>query len=296
MIRLFKLICIFTILASAKAFALPDEFNVYIPNAGIKNIACRAIFDSYALKYDAHPLYMTKEGTTGMAAMLAMLNDKKLSVMCAGPSEHIFNNYAYPGHEAEHNMLIGITMVANGPVIFYSGNNSKVNNIKELLKENRPVTVGYHASIHKVMIQIIFEGKNVIFVPYTSPNAAIPSLMDGSLDMYIETGALYPMVTAGKLKSIGIINGSSKLVGPDVTKDFIEISKLPLFLSVSTSKDINPVDLEELNHRINLIIQSKEVSTVLETLAWFPATTTVSETNKIIKHFKTVADKITYAK
>jgi len=270
------------ILFSLSAYSMPDQFNVYVPNSGVKNITCRAIFDMYGKKYNANPVYMTKEGAAGMLAMLAMTSEKKFSVLCSGVSESLFNNSAFPGHEAEHKLLTMVTLYATGPVTFYTGADSKFTGINDLLTLDRPVTIGYHTSMHEIIVGIMFEGRKVVLVPYKSPNDALPSLINGSLDMYTETGALEQMVTSGRLKSLGYINGNGNLYGADITKKFPRIAQMPMFLAITTSSNNDPKDIEELNHRLVEIVNSEEVSKVIKNIGWVPAGYSVKKSNELI--------------
>ena len=279
------ILCLFSLSAYAE---IPNEFNVYVPNTGIKNISCRTLFNLYGQKYNASPIISPKEGAAGMIAMLAMLSDKKISVLCSGTSESILNTFAYPGHEKEHSLLTMISIYSTGPVTFYTGANSKFTSIGDLLKLDRPITIGFHTTLHKMIIQLMFKDHPVIFVPYLNPQSSLSSLMGGELDLYTETGSMEQLEKAGKIKSLGHINGNNNLSGADITKDFPEIARLPMFISLTTSSNNNPTDIEELNKRLLPLIDSPEFHKLMDPMGWVSKGRSVKESNLIVEHMREV--------
>ena len=286
------LLSIILCLCTISAYSLPDEFNVYVPNSGVKNTTCRALFDLYAKKYNAYPVYITKEGAGGMLAMLAMLENKKFSISCSGPSETVFNVKLYPGREKEHKELSTITIITTGPTMFYTASNSKYNNIKELIKDRKPITVGHHTVANKMIAQLVFGDYPITWVPFSGPNASIPSLMDGSLDIYVDTGSLEAMVNYGKLKSLGYMNGPNNMNGQNITKDFPVAAAFPSFISVTTSVNNSSEDIEELNQRLVPLINTKEISNVLGTIGWMPSGLSVKASNNMIDHIRKEASRL----
>lgn len=279
-------------LFSLSAYSLPDEFNVYVPNSGVKNTTCRALFDLYANRYNASPVYVTKEGAGGMLAMLAMLENKKFSVSCSGPSETVFNTKLYPGHEKEHKELSTITIITTGPTAFYTSYNSKFNDIKDLMKSGKPITVGHHTVANKMITQLVFGDYPITWVPFMSPGASLPSLIDGSLDLYVDTGSLETMVSYGKLKSLGHLNGPNTLNGPNITKDFAAAAAFPSFISVTTSVNNNQEDIEEMNRRLIPLINTREMINTLSLIGWSPLGLSVKASNDVINHIRIEADRL----
>jgi len=284
------ILCLFSLSAYAE---IPREFSVHIPNTGVKNTICRALFDLYAKKYNASPVYAIKEGAGGMLAMLEMLENKKFSVSCSGPSELVFNTKIYPGHEKEHKELSTVAIITTGPTSFYTAYNSKFNNIKDLMKSGKPITIGQHTIANKMIAQLVFGDYPIIWVPFMSPNSSLPSLIDGSLDLYVDTGVLESMVNYGKLKSLGHLNGPNTLNGPNLNKEFPAAAAFPSFISVTTSVNNSREDIEEMNHRLVPLINTKEMVDTLLFLGWVPSSgLSVKESNDMIRHIRSEAARL----
>jgi len=263
------------------AYSFPDIFNVYA-TSGVRNITCRALFDLYAREYNAYPVYIAKDGASGLIGMMAMMNDKTPSVACMGPSETIFNNTQYPGHEKEHAELKTITIVATGSVVFYTSGNSKYSNLKELINSDTPISIGYHTAANKTAAQLALNGKEVLWVPFNNPTASLSSLIDGSLTLYVETGSLDSIAKSGRLKSLGYIGKNLSMSGPDITADFPLATAVPVFISVTTNTNTSQKDIEELNTRLQMIIHSNEFNNLLSTISWLPSGTSIKQSNDII--------------
>ena len=277
---------------SLSAYSLPNEFNVYIPNMGTKNTICRALFNLYAAKYDAHPTYIIKEGAAGMLAMLDALENKKFSISCSGISETVFNSKVYPGHEKKHAELYTVTIIATGPVMFYTSYKSEYNSVTELMKSRKSITIGYHTTANKMVAQLVFGNYPIVWVPYSSPTTSVSSLIDGSLDLYVDTGALESLVGYGRLKSLGYLNGNNTLHGPDITYNFPAAAAFPSFMSVATSVNNNPADIEELNTRLSPLIKSKEMAAVLSLIGWSPQGLSVKLSNDMVNSIRLDATRL----
>jgi tripartite-type tricarboxylate transporter receptor subunit TctC len=282
-----SILCMFIL----PAYSFPDTFNVYA-TSGVRNITCRALFDLYAQQYNVHPNYIAKDGAGGLIGMLAMINDKTPSVACMGPSETIFNNTQYPGHEKEHEELKTITIAATGSVVFYTSNNSIYSDLKELINSNTRISIGYHTAANKTAAQLALNGREVLWVPFNTPASSISSLMDGSVTVYVETGSLDSIAKSGKIKSLGYIGKNSDMSGPDITKDFPLATAVPVFISVTTNSSTSQKDIEELNMRLQVIIHSKEFRDALSIISWLPAGTSVKETNDIIYRARTETKRL----
>jgi tripartite-type tricarboxylate transporter receptor subunit TctC len=280
------LLCVLVLFAPYCWASLPNEFFVYTPHAGGKDAVCRVIFKLYAEKYLANPVFITKQGASGLIAMEEMLKDKKFSVLCSGNSESMFNNEQYPGHEESHKLLMLVSTTAQVTTGFYTGVNNPANDIRELLKTSKLIKVGYHTNGTKFIAQVAFKDYPIMWVPYKTPGDSLPSLIDGSLDLYTDGGSLDILVKGGKIKSIGHINGADSTSGPDVTKDFPDAAKIKSILAISTSLLNNMKDIEELNQRLKPLIYHPDVVKILSDYAGIPYWLSVKDSNDLIIYMR----------
>jgi tripartite-type tricarboxylate transporter receptor subunit TctC len=287
---------LFTFLLSLlcfSAFAVPDQFNVYSSQtSGTKDTNCRAVFDLYAQKYNATPVFVVKKGASGMIAMKEMQADPKFSVLCSGPSESVYNNKAYPGNEANHKLLTMVTVVSLGPTTFYTGPNSKFTAITDLMKTGRPVTIGHNAQGPKSVAQAIFKGYPITWVPFTNSIDSLPALIDGTLDVYADSGSLEELSNAGKIRTLGHLNGPASVGGKDLAKDYPEAAQLPAFVAITTSVNNDPRVIEELNKRLIPLIKTEHVRQIIGKIGWEPAGYSVKQSNEMVEKINRLLDKL----
>jgi hypothetical protein len=218
--------------------------------------------------------------------MEEMLKNKEFSLLCTGLSEVVFNNAQYPGHEESHSSLTMVSTISSSPFSFITGLNSKYNNLPELLKSGKPITVGYHAQGFKFIAEVAFENYPVIWVHYKNSTEALSSIMDGSLDVYTDGGPLELLAKAGKLKSLGYLNGIPDTSGMNLDKLYPLASKFPLIISITTSPNISLSDIKELNKRLNEILITPEMAATLKANTSIPQPNSVKESNELINNFR----------
>jgi tripartite-type tricarboxylate transporter receptor subunit TctC len=291
---------IFTLalLFSASSYALPAQFNVYSSQvSGTKDTNCRILFDLYSKKYNATPVFLIRKGASGMVAMKEMLRDNNFSVLCSGPSESVYNNAAYPGNEADHKLLSMVTIISLGPTTLYTRPGSKAPTIQDLLKLDRPITIGHNAQGPKSAAQAIFKGKSIIWVPFTNSVDSLPSLLDGGLDVYADSGSLEELSNAGKILSLGHLNGTKQVGGPDLAKDFPVAAQLPAFVAITTSSNNDPKDIQELNKRlVSIITGSEEVKNIIGKIGWEPVGYSVDKSNRVVEQIRATIERLENAK
>ena len=164
---------------------LPTSLIAYSSQvSGGKVAVCRALLDRYAIEYKTPVTILIKPGADGLIAMEEMLKSKDFSLLCTGPSESVFNNAQYPGHEASHAALTMVSLVSVSPFSFITGANNKYSTLPELLKSGKPILVGYHAQGLKFIAQAVFGDYPVTWVPYKSSNEALSSFIDNTLCLY----------------------------------------------------------------------------------------------------------------
>lgn len=278
---------ILSILATIVAAELPAKMTVYSPGTTGPLSICRAIFTEYDKVYSTNSMIIIKPGASGMIAMLEMTKDKNFSILCAsGLSESVVNTTIFPGHEDAHKLLTMVNIFAESPVIFTTRANSTNNILSDLIQSNKQINVGYHSNILKLSAELALSKVQVNWIPFKSSMDAVPSLLDGSVDLYADGGSLTTLINSGKLKSLGHLNGIEETPGVDLTKLFTEAAKIHVILAISTSLNNNPEDIEELNKRINKILMDEKVLNAIKQMSNKPVIKTVKEANLYVEYFR----------
>jgi len=266
---------------------LPTQFKVYQTGVGTANSICRVLFDEYNKEYNSNTTMSIRAGASGMMAMLDMIKDKNFSVQCGTSlSESVFNITTYPGNEEAHNLLTMVSMIAEGTTVFTTRYDSSYGTLPELLKSNKLLMIGYHATTPKVSAEIAFGSLPVTWVAYKTSADAISSLLDGSLDLYVDGGSLLPLIQSKKLKSLGHLNGLDTAPGIDLKKEYPDAAKVKVIFAIVTSKNNSAADIEELNSRIRKLMLNDAVINSITQSNYLPTIKTVKESNDYIDNFK----------
>lgn len=271
-----------------RAQTVPDRITVYSPaNAGARIDTCKSVLDVYEKQYNAKITYAFHPGADGVIAMEEMLRDKGFAVLCSGPSESIFNAVLYKDRAQSHAKLTMVTMLAVGASSFYTGPKTSQDDLPALLATKRPLKIGTHSSAQKFIGRAVFGDHAITWVNFGKPMDALPSILDGSIDIYMSSGSYEALVRDGKVKSLGFINGSAEYVqGRDLTSLFPAAARLPLFLALTTSLDQDARMVEEFNRRLQSIIGSDDVRQKYAKMSQKPLQSTVTQANDTVDLFR----------
>ena len=277
------LLSLFTNLALAE---IPTSFNVYATGVGISIPYCRAMIDEYNKIYNAKASLVVKPGATGLIAMLEMVKDKNFSIQCfPGTSEILINRSMYPGHEHEHDLITMVTIVAESPVLFSARATNTYNTLPELIANKKALMVGHHTSFGLLMGTKIFD-ESTTFVNFKTAVDAIPSLLDGSLDVYIDSGGLTPYIESGILKSLGNLHNAINTPGVNLNKKYPGAALYKTMAAITTSKNNNLKDIEELNKRLRLILTDEKFVNMIKQVSNTPVFRSVKESNELVEFMK----------
>ena len=278
---------VLSILATIVAAELPAKMTVYSPGTTGPLSICRAIFTEYDKVYNTNSMFVIKPGASGMIAMLEMTKDKNFSILCAsGLSESVANISIFPGHEDAHKLLTMVNIFAESPTVFSTRTNSTYNTLIDLIQSNKQINVGYHSNILKLSAELALSKVQVNWIPFKSSMDAVPSLLDGSVDLYADGGSLTALINSGKLKSLGHLNGIEETPGLDLTKLLTEAAKIHVILAISTSSNNNLDDIDELNKRVNKILIDEKVISTIKQISNKPVIKTVKEANLYVEYFR----------
>lgn len=238
---------------------IPKKFKIYTTGAGLASTWCRTLVELYNKKYESAVTLVTKPGTGGLLATLEMLNDPELSVQClAGMSELFFNRLQYPTYAKELEMVSVVNLSGEVPVMFNTRLSGPFNTLPELLDSKKILAIGYHTTAAKIIAAKIFN-PNSTFVNFKSAVEALPSIVEGSIDVYIDGGTLS---STGLTKSLGRVFGPDTTAGINLTDKYKDVIFRIPGANISSKK--HEEHFEELNRRFN-IIQKEDAMTVLLT-------------------------------
>ena len=270
------------------AQSVPSQITVYSSaNAGARIDTCKTVLDIYESRYNAKIRYEFRPGSDGVIAMEAMLQDPGFSLLCSGPSESIFNKNLYPDRAKSHDQLTMVTMLSVGASSFYTGPRTAETDLVSLLATKRPLKVGTHSSAQKFIGAQVFGDHRITWVNFSKPMDALPSLLDGSIDIYMSSGSYEALVKEGRVKTLGFINGSNQYVqGIDLTSQFPKAARLPLFLALTTNAKQDVKVITELNSRLQSIITDESVRERYAKMSQKPLPTTVDKANNTVSFFR----------
>lgn len=263
---------------------IPSQLKVYTTGSPGPTVVCRALFAEYDKKYNSTTQFIIKPGVGGTLALAEMIRDKDFAVNCmTGISESVFNSTMYPGFEAEHAALTLAPIILKTGVYYVTGNNNKADTLPQLLASKKDIVVGVPSTSAQFIGGYALGSHNITWVPFKSSTEAISSLMDGSLDVFIDYGSLVPVVKSGKLKGLGYLNGTAgENLGPDLNSTYPAGAKIQVTGAISTSNRNNPADVEEMSKRINSLIDNEAVSSAIKKIGATPVKMTSKESNAYI--------------
>jgi tripartite-type tricarboxylate transporter receptor subunit TctC len=194
------------------AFAeVPKQFNVYTQSqGGISDLACRKLFDLYNDRYQAETAVMFKPGLSGVLAIKEMLAQPKLSVECGSMSTVTTNYFQYPEHVADLNRATPIMFVHTAESFYYTGRAFiGARDIKDVWrqakKDNRTLKVGVYYGLAQTGIDVMAEqeGVRVEYINFKGPTDMVAVLINGDLDIAVDSGPLLNLAKDGKITVIG---------------------------------------------------------------------------------------------
>ena len=274
------IIALFMIFSTAQSVAeIPKNFKVYTTGAGVAGPYCRALVEAYNNRYDSAVTISIKPGANGLLAVLDMLNDSNFSFSCMTGAPVVFT-IANPNHTQVLSMMTPVNLFCDSPLMFSTRLLSPYNNLSELMTAKKTVTVGQHTLIGQFATQKMFN-LDAIIVNFKASTDAIPSLVEGALDVYIDGGALS---ATGLTKSLGRIGGASTTPGPNLTNTALG-KQIPTYGCVNYTHKKNEAHIEELNARLNIIQKDTLLTSMLLKINNEPLFSNVPESKNYVDTF-----------
>jgi tripartite-type tricarboxylate transporter receptor subunit TctC len=281
-----------TVCVSTSADTVPTDFSVIarLPT-GVLPTLCRSVFAAYAREYKSNVNIVIKPGADGILAVEDVTSSDKFTVLCASSTELVFNFFEYPQHVKIHSDLQPTNILSTTIVSFTSSPTSKYQNLVELIADKKSITVGFAGSAHGFIAKKMFNEKQLVLVPFKAAQQAIPSLLDGTLDVYLSGGAFEELHRDGKLKPMGHLHGRPTSLGPALDQHFSEALKFPSFVALAVNKKTPPDVAREFSRRIALIMKTPEVQQTIQDLNGNYTPNTLQQATVFVEKIKTDAKK-----
>jgi hypothetical protein len=231
------------------------------------------------------------QGAGGLLATKQFVNStESLPLMCGGISEFSFNNKEYPENIEYVKQFKTVSILAGGPYFFTTRGNSPYSTVWMLKQSGKHIFVGSQSTTLAAAAKVVFGDKNVTYVNYKSPQDAIASLLDGSVDVYVSGGAFTALTESGKLKDIGrTLGGFSKI---SLDKEYPDLVTLSLLTSIHSLNTLSTDDTEELNKRIGYIMSLPTMKPALDQFSNIHTPNNVSKAEQIVKTVTAFVNKL----
>jgi tripartite-type tricarboxylate transporter receptor subunit TctC len=258
-----RLLIIFLLSISS---AMANTLTVVIPFAvgTVVDQLCRKVFEQYDYTYNTKSIMLNVPGGDQMIAHRQFIEMNTSRLLCAGNGVGGFNQYFHP----EVSPGIGtlkpvVNLLSFTHFIFTPSKNQSLDSIiSEAKRTNKKILLGGPSTNAIKIMGYVLHHNNVSYTPvvYKKPGDAIPSLRDGSLDLYIDGGTLKPLL----VQTEGVLEISH--VGFDNKSASINLAKKhPILLNlVSNTVIYAPAtlpnkDILEFNKRLNSVLNNKDM-------------------------------------
>ncbi|CAN5265160.1 tripartite tricarboxylate transporter substrate binding protein [soil metagenome] len=190
--------------------------------------------------------------------------------------------------------LVGVTMVAAGPLGFFVGPDVPASNMKELLalikKTPGKYSYGSSESMTRLVGAMYIEGQKLdaVSIPYKGSAPLINDVAAGMTTIAVSSVVSAKALTvAGRLKCLAVTGPERSALLPDVPT--MTEQGFPAFEQVRTTYSLfapaatPPATLERLNKEIATILQMPDMKKFLADQSAYPVGNTVHDFNEQVK-------------
>jgi len=200
----------------------------------IVDITCRKIFDIYYSMNSSSTVFLVMPGADHMIAHRHFITMTEHSVFCAGSGVGGFNQH----------------------------NNPKISPPVDTLK---PIVDVYSLShfilAPALVLTYVLEKNNVKFeiVAYKKPSDAVVSLVDGSLDTYVDGGSIKLLGDIAGIKEIAHVSiGSDKTTTVNLHKKYRDLENIVSKVTLYARSNTSDSEIQLLNTRLNTVMNSDQ--------------------------------------
>lgn len=228
------------------------------------DITCRKLFGIYDNMNNTSSTFLIITGADHIIAHKHFIAMSEPSVLCAGSGVGGFNQYLNPKTSPKVDTLkpiVDVFALSHFILAPSKGPNTLEEVIANSKRTGNPVLVGAPSSSSATVLTYVLEKNNIKFeiVAYKKPTDAVVSLMDGSLDTYVDGGTIKLLGEIPGIKEIAHVSvGSDKSSTPNLYKKYTELEYLMSKVTIYTRANISDSEIQSLNIKLNSAMNSDQ--------------------------------------
>jgi tripartite-type tricarboxylate transporter receptor subunit TctC len=193
-----KLFLILFMLASS-AMAQEQEVIVSVPPGNFLDLMCRNVMESYDKLYGTKSVILNVPGADQSLGHKAFLTNTKAKFLCAGNSLIGLNQKILPDTSPSYDSIRPVVgLVTLSQFVFTPVNHpdTMAGLIKRSKETNKPILVGGFSHNSTRLFTMYLEKSNAKYelVLYKNPAESLVSLREGTLDVYVDSGTIKPLL------------------------------------------------------------------------------------------------------
>jgi tripartite-type tricarboxylate transporter receptor subunit TctC len=231
----------------------------------IVDVACRKLFDSYDMQNNTNTVTINMSGADQIVAHKHFITLTTNAVLCAGSGVGGMNQYNHPKISPAVNTLkpiIDVYTVGHAILTPVKGPNTIEDIIANSKRTGKSVLVGAPSTSAAIVLTHVLEKNNVKYeiIGYKTPTDAITSLVDGSLDTYVDGGSIKLLGDIKGIKeiahvSIGLVRVSGS---PNLYHKYKDLSNIVSRVAIYANTNTSDSDILLLNTKLNQAINSDQ--------------------------------------
>ena len=229
----------------------------------IVDITCRKIIDIYDSMNSSSTVFLVMPGADHMIAHRHFITMTEHSVFCAGSGVGGFNQHNNPKISPPVDTLKPIVDVYSLSHFILAPTKSP--SLDELMinskRTGKSILVGAPSSNAALVLTHVLEKNNGKFeiVAYKKPSDAVVSLVDGSLDTYVDGGSIKLLGDITGIKEIAHVSiGSDKTSSVNLYKKYRDLENIVSKVTIYARANMSDSEIQLLNTRLNTVMNSDQ--------------------------------------
>ena len=243
--------------------AQPNTLTIYIPFAGgsTTDITCRALFENYSKDHKTTVLFLNYPGSNQIMGHREFIQNTEPALMCAG-NGIVFNQLYHKDTSPALSTIKPVTDVLKLTHFILSpasGPNTFAGIIEKARKENKPVIIGAPTLTSSLVISHPLDQLGVKYqvILYKTPQEAIVSLKDGSLNMYNDGGSIKQIGNLEGIQEIAHVSISGdKSRTENLIKRWPELENLASMTIIYARANVSDIETERVSSNIRQTMSS----------------------------------------
>lgn len=239
--------------------------HVWISSTGGNlELICKEIWNTYDNLHQTKTTFVIKPGADGLiAAKDFVASTLPNRFICTGSSVFVYNQFIYP----DQVRIDPLIRVGYSPIVWYVPNTNTANSLRQLVDSlralKRPVNVGVVNSQQKTLIQYFADHYKipVNIVAHKTGGQWYPSIVDGSLDLAIDTGLGVNIAESGRFRIAGYA-APETFPGLNRYENFAvrapQLTQISAWIGMGMPKDSDAATKREMSARLLNIMQQSD--------------------------------------